>query len=90
MARLLLDGGPDHGVTAAELPPDVAAPAQIVWGGWLYEWHGERLEAHGFTFALVYGFTGRRLTPDEIPPLIAETVEVWADAADMLIAMKEN
>lgn len=91
-ARLLLHGGPFDGEVVASLPPDLAAPAQIVWSGWsprgftcwLYEWHGEVTMKGAHTDALVYASTGRRLTPDEVPPLIAETAEVWAAAADMI------
>lgn len=83
-AALILVGGPHDRAEAAVLPSDVAAPVQIVWAGWLYEWHGQTVTEQGMTIALLYRFTGRRLTPDEIPPLIAETVEVWADGADMI------
>jgi len=88
MARIMLIGGPFDGEDAALAPPDLGVPAQIVWGGWflwgfdawLYEWHGETIKGAGFTDALVYRPTGRHLTPEEIPPLIAEDVELWAGA----------
>jgi hypothetical protein len=91
-ARLLLFGGPFDGDSAAFLPPDLAAPAQIVWSGWspqgftawLYEWHGERVMDRGRTDALIYRATGRRLEPGEIPPLVADDTDVWADGAAML------
>ncbi len=61
-ARLVLTGGPFDGEEAAFVPPDMAAPAQIVWGGWfpwgfsayLYEWHGETTTDRGRTDALLY------------------------------------
>lgn len=84
MARLVLAGGPFDGHEAAALPPDRPAPAQIVWDGWLYEWRGETSTLGGYTDALIYRSTGRRLTPDEMPPLIAEAVDMWADGAMMI------
>jgi hypothetical protein len=94
-ARILLVGGPFDGEEAAFVPPDLAAPAQIVWGGWfpwgfsayLYEWRGEVMTDRGRTSALVYRPLGQRLTADEIPPLIGEDVEVWADGADLLVRL---
>lgn len=93
-ARIVLTGGPFDGEEAAFVPANTHAPAQIVWGGWfpwgfdawLYEWHGETTKGGGFTDALVYRPTGRRLGPDEIPPLIAEAVELWADGAELIRA----
>jgi hypothetical protein len=95
LARLLLVGGPFDGHEAAGLPPDTGAPAQIVWSGWsphgftawLYEWHGETTMEGAFTDALVYRPTGLRLTPDDIPPLIAQDAETWADGAALLISL---
>ncbi len=92
-ARLVLTGGPFDGEEVAFLPPDLAAPAQIVWGGWspqgftawLYERTGETVMDRGRTDALVYRPTGRRLGPDKIPPLIADDTEVWADGAAMIV-----
>lgn len=93
LARIVLADGPADGDEVGFLPADTAAPAQIVWSGWLthvgftayvYEWHGERVMDRGRTDAVVYRCTGRRLPPDAIPPLIAETAEVWADGADMI------
>lgn len=92
IARLTLAGGPFDGEEAAFVPPDTSPPVQIVWSGWspqgftawLYEWHGETTTDRGRTAALVYRPTGRRLGPDEIPPLIAEDVEMWADSADLI------
>lgn len=89
MARALLVGGPFDGDEAALVPPDTAAPAQIVWSGWsrhgftawLYEWHGER---RGDALDLVYRPTGRQLTADEIPPLVALDTETWAETAAMI------
>lgn len=94
-ARLLLLGGPFDGEEVAFLPPDLAAPAQIVWSGWspqgftawLYEWHGEKAMDRGRTDALVYRATGRRLAAEEIPPLIADDAEMWADGAAMIVSV---
>lgn len=102
-ARLVLTGGPFDGQEVAFLPPDLPAPAQIVWSGWfpwgfssyMYEWHGETTMDHGRTDALVYRppisqnehlrvYRGRRVRPEEIPPLIEEDTEVWADGAAMI------
>jgi hypothetical protein len=91
-ARLVLTGGPFDGEEAAFLPPDLAAPAQIVWSGWspqgftawLYEWHGETTMDRGRTDALVYRPTGRRLAVEEIPPQIADDADTWADAFDLV------
>jgi hypothetical protein len=88
-ARLRLHGGPFDGEEVAFLPPDLATPAQIVWSGWfpwgfdawLYEWHGETAMDRGRTDALIYRATGRRLAAEEIPPLIADDTELWADTA---------
>jgi hypothetical protein len=87
-ARLRLAGGPFDGEEVAFLPPDHPAPVQVVWSGWspqgftawLYEWHGETTTDRGRTDALVYRATGRRVAVDEIPPLVAEDVELWAGA----------
>lgn len=94
-ARVVLVGGPFDGEEVAFLPPDLAAPAQIVWSGWfpqgftawLYEWHGETTLDRGRVDALVYRPTGRCLPPEEMPPLVAEAAEVWADSADMIITL---
>lgn len=91
-ARLRLYGGPFHGEEVAFLPPDLAAPAQIVWSGWspqgftawLYEWHGTVTMDRGRTDALVYLATGRRVAVDEIPPQIEQDTEMWADGAAMI------
>lgn len=90
-ARLLLRGGPFDGEEVAFLPPDQPAPAQIVWSGWvggftacLYEWRGEKALDRGRVAALIYRPTGRRLAAQEIPPVMAEQVKVWADAADSI------
>lgn len=80
LARMLLSGGPFDGEEAGFVPPDTGAPVQIVWSAWmpwgftayLYEWHGERTMDRGRTDALVFTCTGRRLAPDEIPPVVAE------------------
>lgn len=93
LARLRLADGPFAGEEPAFLPPDIAAPVQIVWSGWLpgegfvaylYEWHGETATDQGRTDALLFRYTGRRLVPEEIPPLIADDVEVWADGVDLI------
>jgi hypothetical protein len=91
-ARLVLAGGPFDGEQVAFLPPDLGAPGQIVWSGWLlhgftawlYEWHGEKTMDRGRTDALIYRPTGRQLAADEIPPLVAQDVEVWAEAPAMI------
>jgi len=96
-ARLRLYGGPFAGEEVALLPPDRAAPVQIVWSGWsregftawLYEWHGQVTVHHGRTDVLVYLCTGRRLAPDEIPPLIAETADMWADGAELIARLSD-
>lgn len=89
MARALLVGGPFDGHEAVLVPPDTAAPAQIVWSGWsrhgftawLYEWHGER---RGEALDLIYRPTGRQLTPGEIPPTIADAADLWAASVALL------
>lgn len=91
-ARLLLDGGPFHGEQVAFLPPDLPAPAQIAWTGWhhggftahLYEWHGDTVMDRGRTDALIYRHTGRVLAAADIPPVLGDDVEVWADGAAMI------
>lgn len=93
LARVRLVGGPFDGEEVGFLPPDTTAPAQIAWGGWmpwgfdswLYQWDGERIVDRGRTDALIYRPTGRRLGPEEIPPLIADDAEVWADGADLMM-----
>jgi len=90
---LLLVGGPFDDHFAAGLPPDTAAPVQIVWSGWtacgfdawLYEWHGETTTTGAFVEALIYRPTGRRLNPDEIPTVMAEAAETWVDGTLMLM-----
>lgn len=103
-ARIMLMGGPFDGEEVAFLPPDLPAPAQIVWSGWfpwgpsayLYEWHGETAMDRGRTDALIYRppigqaedlrvYRGRRLAVEEIPPLIAEDVELWADTSARIV-----
>jgi len=94
MARIVLVGGPFDGQVAVFVPPDLGVPAQVVWSGWfpwgfdawLYEWHGETTKGGGFTDALVYRPTGRRLGPEEIPPLVAECAEIWTSGAAMIAA----
>lgn len=102
-ARLVLWGGPFDGEQVAFLPPDHAAPAQVVWSGWfpwgfsayLYEWRGETVPDRGRVDALIYRppirqaedlrvVRGRRVPAGEIPPLIAEDAEMWADGAAMI------
>jgi hypothetical protein len=108
-ARLVLAGGPFDGEEVAFLPPDLAAPVQIVWSGWfpwgfsayLYEWHGETTMDRGRTDALIYRppitqaadlrvHRGRRVDPDEIPPQVAEDVEVWAGAPAVWASAMES
>ena len=91
-ARIRLHGGPFDGQEAGFVPPDSGAPVQVVWAGWapwgldawLYEWHGEVTMDRGRADSLVYRATGRRVAADEIPPVIAESAEMWADGADLL------
>lgn len=86
MARLLLAGGP-FAEKVFYLPPDTQPPLQIAWGGvfpwgfatYLHEWTGETVMDGGRTDALIYRCTGRRLEPEDIPPVIAEAAELWAD-----------
>lgn len=92
-AQILLVGGPFGGQRIASVPPDLPAPAQVVWSGWspagftalLYEWTGEVRKEDGVTADLVYHCTGRVLTAAEIPPLIADDAEVWADGASLIV-----
>ncbi|MET0428827.1 MAG: hypothetical protein ABW026_10050 [Microvirga sp.] len=92
-ARMLFWGGPFDHEEAALLPPDTVAPVQIVWSGWspqgftawLYEWHGEVATDGGFTRCLIYRPTGRRLRPEEIPPQVADDVDLWSDGAALLV-----
>lgn len=91
-ARLLLIGGPFDGEEAAFAPPDLTVPAQIIWSGWtrqgftayVYERTGETAPDEGRTAALIYRATGRRLAPGDIPPLMAQQAEMWADGAEMI------
>lgn len=91
-ARIVLTGGPFDGEEPFTVPPDTAAPLQIVWGGWLpwgfdawvYEWTGERTWSGGFVDALIYRPTGARLAADDIPYDIGKAAEQWADFADLL------
>jgi hypothetical protein len=88
-ARGMLVDGPFDGCEAVLIPPDTAAPAQIVWSGWgphgftawLYEHRGER---RGEDRDLVYRPTGRQLTPGEIPPVIAADAALWAHGSALL------
>lgn len=94
LARLLLVGGPFDGEEAGFVPPDHEAPVQVVWSGWqpgvgftawLYEWRGDVTADRGRTDALVFRATDRQLAADELPPLIAETADVWADGVALLM-----
>jgi len=94
LARIVLRGGPFDGEQVGFVPPDTAAPVQVVWSGWapwgfdawLYEWHGETTTDRGRTDALVFRPTGRRLAADEIPPLIADDAALWASGAAMIVS----
>lgn len=94
-ARVVLVGPqehlPDDGEQVGFLPPDTAAPVQIVWStwkpwgftAWLYEWHGEALIDRGRTDALIY--RAKRVVPmEEFPPAIGDATDVWADAVDLI------
>jgi hypothetical protein len=91
-ARIKLVGGPFDGEDAGWLPPDCGGPVQIVWAGWmpwgldawLYEWHGETTKKLGYTEFLLFRATGRRLAAAEIPPLIADSADLWAAAAVLM------
>lgn len=94
LARMILRGGPFDGEAGVFVPADTSAPIQLVWSGWLpgagftawlYEWRGETEMDHGRTDALIYRPTGRRLSPDEIPPLVADTAELYADTTIRII-----
>jgi hypothetical protein len=86
-ARIILTGGPFPGTTDLTLPPDIAAPIQLVWSGWtphgfsahIYQWYGERLVS-----ALIYRSTGRTLATGDLPPALAEATELWADTAALI------
>jgi hypothetical protein len=88
----VLADGPFAGEEMAFLPPDVSPPVQAVWSGWtrqgftayLYEWHGEKTTDHGRTDTLVYRCTGRQVAADDIPPVVAEAAETWADGAELI------
>lgn len=91
-ACLRLLGGPFDGEEAGFVPPDAGAPVQVVWSGWapwgfdawLYEWHGETTTDRGRTEALIFRPTGRRIPADDIPPAVAETVELVADNVEAI------
>lgn len=104
MARIVLVGGPFDGEEAFRVPPDHQAPAQIVWSGWfpwgwsayLYEWRGERVGSDLIYRPPVWqdeymrAGRGRRLGPDEIPPLLREDADLYAAGAAMLIKIKND
>jgi hypothetical protein len=77
-------------------PVQVAWSGWFPWGPttYVYEWHGEQTTDRGRTDALIYRpalvgdgpvKTYRRLTADEIPYLISEDTEVWADTAALIV-----
>jgi len=91
---MILRGGPFDGEAGLFVPPDTAAPIQLVWTGWIervgfqawvYEWRGEVEMDRGRTDALVYRPSGRILPADEIPPVIADAAEEWFDAAALMM-----
>lgn len=95
LTRIVLADGLFAGVEPAFVPPDIAAPVQVVWSEWipgvgtvayLYEWHRETIADQGRTDALLFRCL-RRVGPEEIPPLIADTAEQWADGADLIAAV---
>jgi hypothetical protein len=73
-------------------PVQVVWSGWFPWGfaAYLYEWHGERATDRGRTDALVFRpvarqvgdrtYVGRLVPAAEIPPRIAEDVELWAGA----------
>ena len=91
LARIVLVGGPFDGEEAAFVPPDTAAPVQVVWSRWfpwgfsayLYEWRGETVMDRGRTDALVFRSMGRQVV--EVPPVIAQDADVWARGAALLV-----
>jgi len=94
-ARIVLADGPFAGQEIGFVPPDTGSPAQVVWSAWLtgvgftaylYEWHGEVTTDRGRTDALLFRATGRRLAALEMPPLLGEDVEVWADGAALIVS----
>lgn len=76
-------------------PAQIAWGGWFPWGfaSYLYEWRGqETVMDQGRTSALIYrppirqaddlrAIRGHRLDAEEIPPLIAEDTDVWADTA---------
>jgi len=97
-ARIILGDGPFAGEQVGFLPPDTTPPVQIAWAAWfpggfvayLYAWNGrERVMERGRTSGLIYRCTGRRLTADEIPPLISEDAEVWATGAATIVSVTD-
>lgn len=81
-----------------EAPIQIAWSGWFPWGfaSYLYEWHGDLRMDRGRVAALVYRppigqaddmrvFRGRRLAAHEIPPVVAEAAEDWADGADLLV-----
>lgn len=93
-------GGEEIGFLPPDVaaPLQIAWCGWFPWGfaSYLYEWTGqERAMDRGRTSALIYRpvlkdadglrrVRGRRLTLEEIPPVVAEGAEVWADGADLI------
>lgn len=81
-------------------PAQIVWTGWFPWGfsAYLYEWRGQEVVMdRGRTSAMIYrppirqvadlrAVRGRRLTAAEIPPLIAEDAELWADGAALIVA----
>lgn len=78
-------------------PAQIVWTGWFPWGftAYLYEWRGKVQMDRGRTDALIYEIPtwqadnmrvgrGRRIAPDEIPPVIEEAAELWSDTAARL------
>jgi hypothetical protein len=79
-------------------PVQIVWSGWFPWGfsAYLYEWRGETVTDRGRTDALVFrppifqdeylrAIRGRRVPAEEIPPLMAEAADEWAEGADLLV-----
>lgn len=94
-ARMVLREGPFHGEQAGWLPPDVQPPLELAWTGWFpwgfacyrYVLHqGEVLLDAGRVTGLIYRF--RPGLVREVPPVVAQDADLYADAAEMLLRFR--
>lgn len=90
--------GEDAGFLPPDLTPPVQIVwgGWFPWGfaAYLYEWRGDTALESGRTGALLYRPTlwwrddqpgeGRMLGAAEIPPVMADSADLWADGADLL------